>query len=129
MALETLKEVTQREEAERARAYKYGKAKDQAYSANRALESLEAKLAVPDPDLSSLTAVLEAARLMPSNIVTRGNEFLPGGRDLKGLIIAETEGVIGVVATKRKELEDALPAARKRAADANARLAEFEETR
>ena len=127
--METLKEMTQRETAERTKAFKFGKAKDAAWNANERLKNLEAQLASPQTDVTVLQDIVALAKRMPSGIVTRGNAVVPGGQNLQGLIVNEVADALRVLAAQRKKLEDELPAARQRALDANARLAEFEETR
>ena len=127
--METLKEKTQRQVAEDRRAFKFGKAKDAAWSANERLKNLEAKLASPQTDVTVLQDMVALAKRMPSGIVTRGNAIVPGGQNLQGLIVSEIGDALRVLADQRKKLEDELPVARKRAIDANAYLATFEETR
>lgn len=127
--METLKEMTQRETAERTRAFKYGKAKDTAWTASERLKNLEAQLAAPQTDVTVLQDIAALAKRMPSGIVTRGNAVVPGGQNLQGLIVNEVADALRVLAAQRKKLEDELPVARQRAIDANNYLATFEETR
>ena len=124
MLQQTLKEMDQAEAAARNRAYKFGRAKDAAFSANSRLKTLEDRLASPQPDVRVLQDIVALAKQMPV-VVTQGNSLRPGGENLQMLIIREVEIALGVMADQRKALVEELPKARELAIDANARLAAF----
>jgi hypothetical protein len=126
MPLETLKEMTQREDAERTRAWKYGKAKDTAWTATERLKSLEAKIAAPQPDVEALQQIEVLAREIPPGLQSVGTRFNPGGEMLQTVILREVSAALGFLAQQRQDLVDALPKAREAAAQAQQRLAEFE---
>jgi hypothetical protein len=126
MALETLKEKTAREEAENKRAFKYQVAKDAAWTASERLKNLEAALAVSPPDLSVLREIWTLAGSLPPRFVTVGDGLVTGGQQLNHMIMRETQAAIDRVVAERKRLEDSLPEARRKAAEAEAKLKSFE---
>jgi hypothetical protein len=125
--METLKEIDAREAETRKRAWKFQQAKNAAYSATERLKNIEAKLATPPPDLEPLQQIWKLAGDLPARYVTRGEGLVAGGEDMRHLIMREVNAAIDQITRERKALEDSLPEARKKAQEAEAYLATFED--
>jgi prefoldin subunit 5 len=121
----TRKEMEQRAEKKQSLAWKYERTREELQSATSALRSLEAKLAAPKTDVAALGKVLEHAKNIPSSIVTEGKPvFGGGGIELRALIEHEVNSALGRLSKQRKALEDELPKAQGRLADAERRMAD-----
>jgi hypothetical protein len=119
----TYKEMTDREEAARTRAWKFGRAKEAASAARERLTNLEAKLAAPRLDVSALNEIIRLADSVPGDLVTTGSTVVPGGQNLRWLITTQCEAALTKLAKDRKRLEDSLPEAREKCRQAEEYLA------
>ena len=127
--MQTLREMEIQEQAVRTRAWKLGKLRAEVQKTGDRLASLEAKLGTPDPDVATMEALLALAVKMPDGIITRGSSGdlpMPGGEDLRHLLRREVGFALSQMRGQRQLLEKELPLAKRRAADAITRLAEFE---
>jgi hypothetical protein len=124
--METLKEIDAAEAARRKRAQKYQIAKDAAYAATGRLTNIQEKLKTPPPDLAPLQQIWKLAGDLPARYVTRGTPLVPGGQDMRHVIMGEVQAAIDQITRERKALEEQLPLAKKNAEEAEARLRSFE---
>lgn len=129
MQQQTYTELTREENAIRDRARRYEAALNALNIARERVQSIEAKVATPDEGLAALEEMHRLAAKIPTNIGASDSlgRYIPGGYEIRGLVIALVAQALGRVAKKRRELEERAVACRETLAKAEAAMREFED--
>jgi hypothetical protein len=127
--MKTLKQIEQEAEAQRTYLWKRGKLVEAVENARQLLASTERKLAEPEPGLASLQTMFDLVGTIPQGLITRGTFLTAGGAGLRETLMVEIGHALNQLTAKRKALQDSLPIARQRVANAEQALATLDGTR
>lgn len=125
--MKTLTEITNEEKAVRQRAKRYETAKNALAHAQRSVASVTEKLAQPEPGLQALITMNELAGQIPTNIASDSvGRLIPGGYEVRGVVIALISQALAKVTRRRQKLEENAAACREALVKAEEAMKEFE---
>jgi hypothetical protein len=119
----TLKELEQAEAAKRQRLWKRDRAQQEVDSARSSLRSIEARLAQPDASITALESIITLADDIPDGFTTLGSQLRPGGYSVRQSIRTDAANALRDSRAVRNALEESLPVAQQRLANAEQALA------